>query len=166
MVEAIKSLSKEAEMMIHRGVLMRQRLSELQEANEAATRRKSHKIKRLQKQGTLTVEEGVRITTLNEFETRSDRKKAKKRARVVLRAGAIWAIRRSSSCEDLSRGRSRWLVNRVLNAASHSRITTFPSTFQLQHVEVGEPSQRRCGRCGEAEHNLRTCRQEVAIYFE
>ena len=49
MVEAIKSLSKGAELMIHEGVLMRQRLSELQEANKAATRRKSHKRKQIQK---------------------------------------------------------------------------------------------------------------------
>jgi hypothetical protein len=50
----------------------------------------------------------------------------------MLSAGAIWGIRRSSSCEDLSCGRSRWLVNRVLNAASHSRIrTTLTSTFPL-----------------------------------
>jgi hypothetical protein len=40
----------------------------------------------------------------------------------MLSAGAIWEIRRSSSCGGLSCGRSRWLVNRVLNAASHSRI--------------------------------------------
>jgi hypothetical protein len=40
----------------------------------------------------------------------------------MLSAGATWGIRRSSSCGDLSCRRSRWLVNRVLNAASHSRI--------------------------------------------
>jgi hypothetical protein len=46
-----------------------------------------------------------------------------------------WAIKRRSSCEDLSYRRSRWLVNRVLNAASHSRITTtLTSTFPLQHL--------------------------------
>jgi ribosomal protein L32 len=114
MVEAIKSLSKGAEMMIHQGVLMRQQVSELQEANKAATRRKSHKRKRVQKEGTLTVEDGVRLTTLKEFGARSNGKKAKKRA----------------------------------------------------HVEVGEPSQRRCGRCGETGHNARTCRQEAAINSE
>jgi hypothetical protein len=41
----------------------------------------------------------------------------------LLRAGATWAIRRSCCCEDLSYGRNRWMVNRVLNAASYSRIT-------------------------------------------
>jgi hypothetical protein len=57
----------------------------------------------------------------------------------VLRAGAAWAIRRSSSCEDLSHGRNRWLVNRVLNAASHSRIitTTLTSTSSSQQHVVG-----------------------------
>jgi hypothetical protein len=49
---------------------------------------------------------------------------------VLLRAGATWTIRRSSSCEDLSYGRNRWLVNRVFSATSHSRITTtLTSTF-------------------------------------
>jgi hypothetical protein len=93
---------------------MRQRVSELQEANEVATRRKSHKRKRVQEEGTLIVEDGVRLTTLKEFGARSDGKKAKKRVR----------------------------------------------------VKVGEPSQRRCRRCGEAGHNLRTCRQEAAIDSE
>jgi hypothetical protein len=74
----------------------------------------------------------------------------------LLRAGAIWAIRRSSSCEDLSHRRSRWLVNRVLDAASHSRITTtLTSTFQLQQFSpmcraatvppaMIPPPRRRC----------------------
>jgi hypothetical protein len=79
-----------------------------------ATRRKSHKRKRIQKEGILTVKEGVRLTTIREFAARSDRKKAKKRAR----------------------------------------------------VKVGEPSQRRCRRCGEAGHNSRTCKQDVAVDSE
>jgi hypothetical protein len=33
-------------------------------------------------------------------------------------------------------------------------------------IEAGEPSQRRCGRCGEAGHNARTCRQETAVDSE
>jgi hypothetical protein len=56
----------------------------------------------------------------------------------LLREGAVWAIRRSSSCEDLSYGRSRWLVNRVLNAASHSRtIITLTSTFNYNSSGLG-----------------------------
>lgn len=30
-------------------------------------------------------------------------------------------------------------------------------------IEAGEPSQRRCGHCGEVGHNARTCRQETAV---
>jgi hypothetical protein len=114
MIEAIKSLSKGAEMIAHSLVLMTKRNAELQAANEASSKRRSHKRKRVQQQGTLTISEGVRLTTLKEFGARSDGKKAKKRVR----------------------------------------------------VEVGEPSQRRCGRCGEAGHNARTCKQEVAVDSE
>ena len=90
---------------------MTKRNAKLEAANKAATRRRLHKRKRIQQEGTLIVDEGVRLTTLKEFGARSNRKKAKKRAR----------------------------------------------------VEVGEPSQRRCGRCGETGHNLRTCKQDVAV---
>jgi hypothetical protein len=106
-VEAVEKLAKGAEMMAHSLVLMTKRNAELEAANEVATRRKSHKRKRVQKEGTLTVEDGLRLITLKEFRARSDGKKLKKRSR----------------------------------------------------VEVGEPSQRRCGRCGETRHNLRTCKQ-------
>ena len=59
MVEAVKSLSKGAEMMAHALVLSQKRIAELEAANEAATRRKSYKRKRVQKEGTLIVEEGL-----------------------------------------------------------------------------------------------------------
>jgi hypothetical protein len=114
MVEAIKSLSKGAEMIAHSLVLMTKRNAELEAANEAATRRKSHKRKRIQREGILTIDEGERLTTLKEFGARSNGKKSKKRVR----------------------------------------------------IEAGEPSQRRCRRCGEAGHNARTCKQEVAIDSE
>jgi hypothetical protein len=93
---------------------MTKRNAELQAANEALSKRRSRKRKRVQQQGTLTIKEGVRLTTLKEFEARSNGKKAKKRVR----------------------------------------------------VKVGEPSQRRCRRCGEAGHNARTCKQEAVIDSE
>ena len=81
MVEALEKFSKGAAMMAHSMVLMTKRNAELQAANEAATRRKSHKRKRVQREGVLTAEEGLRLATLKEFGARSDGKKAKKRAR-------------------------------------------------------------------------------------
>jgi hypothetical protein len=54
---------------------------------------------------------------------------------LMLRAGATWAIRRSSSSEDLSDGRNRWLVNRVFSAASYSRsMNNSYINFLLQHL--------------------------------
>jgi len=100
--------------MAHALVLSQKRIAELKAANEAATRRKLYKRKRVQKEGTLKVEEGLRLTTLKEFKARSNREKAKKRL----------------------------------------------------SVKVGEPSQRRCRRCGEAGHNSRTCKQDVVEVSE
>jgi hypothetical protein len=62
-------------------VLAQQEIAKLQAANEAATRRKSHKRKQVKAEGTLTVKEGMRLTVLKEFKARSDGKKAKKRVR-------------------------------------------------------------------------------------
>ena len=110
-MEAVKKLAKGAKIMAHSLVLMTKRNAELQAANEAATRRKLYKRKRVQREGILTINKGERLTALREFRARSDRKKVKKRVR----------------------------------------------------VKAGEPSQQRCRRCGEAGHNARTCKQEVAI---
>ena len=90
-------------------MLAQQEIAELRAANEATSRRRSHKRKQIQKEGTLTVKEGQRITALQEFGARSDGRKQKKRVR----------------------------------------------------AEGGEPSQRRCGRCGKGGHNARTCKNEV-----
>ena len=59
MVEAVEKLAKGAEMMAHSLVLMTKRNAKLKAANEAATQRKSHKRKRVQKEGTLTISEGL-----------------------------------------------------------------------------------------------------------
>jgi hypothetical protein len=47
MVEAVKSLSKGAEMIAHALVLSQKRIAELKAANKAATRRKLYKRKRV-----------------------------------------------------------------------------------------------------------------------
>jgi hypothetical protein len=75
MMEALERFTKGAEMMAHLMVLMQKRNLELQAANEAAARRKSRKRKRLQRQGTLTVEEGQRLTLLKEVGQSNKRKK-------------------------------------------------------------------------------------------
>ena len=68
-------------MMMHSAVLLRTQVAELQAANKAATRRRSHKRKRIQKEGTITIKEGARLTALKAFGAHSDGKKSKKRAR-------------------------------------------------------------------------------------
>jgi hypothetical protein len=97
MVDALDRLTKGAEMMAHSLVLVRKQVAELQAANEAATRRKSHKRKRIQREGTLTVSEGVRLTTLKEFNARSDGKKASKKARV---GSGTQSSRRCGTCGE------------------------------------------------------------------
>ena len=62
-------------------MLAQKEIAELQAANKAATRRKSHKRKRVQAEGTLIVEDGARLAALKEFEARSDGKKLKTRVR-------------------------------------------------------------------------------------
>jgi hypothetical protein len=85
MVEAFEKIAKGAAVVAHKLVLSQKCIAEFEAANEAATRRKSHKRKRVQKERVLTVEDRVRLTTLKEFDARSDGKKAKKRVRVKVR---------------------------------------------------------------------------------
>jgi hypothetical protein len=97
MVEAVEKLAKGAEMMAHSLVLMSNQVKELQAANEAASRRKSRKRKRIQAEGTLIAEEGVRLTTIKEFAARSNGKKAKKSARAE---GSELTQRRCRRCGE------------------------------------------------------------------
>ena len=81
MVEAFEKVSKGAAIIAHKLVLAQQEIAELRAANEAATQRKSHKRKRVKKEGTLIVEDGLRLAALQEFGARSDGMKVKKRVR-------------------------------------------------------------------------------------
>jgi hypothetical protein len=83
MVETFEKLAKGAVVIAHKLVLAQREIAELRAANEAATRRKSYKRKRVQRGGILTIDEGERLTTLKEFGARSDGKKVKKRVRVT-----------------------------------------------------------------------------------
>jgi hypothetical protein len=82
MVNAFEKLAKGAAFVAHKLVLSQKRVAELEAANEAATRQKSRKRKRIQQEGTLIAEEGLRLTTLKEFAARGNGEKAKKRVRV------------------------------------------------------------------------------------
>ena len=64
-------------------MLAQKEIAELRAANEAATRRKSHKRKQVKAEGSMIVEDGQRRTALQEFGVRSDGKKAKKQVRAV-----------------------------------------------------------------------------------
>ena len=67
---------------MHSAVHLRKQVAELQATNEAVTRRKSSKKKRLQKDGKLTFEEGARLAALKKSGACSDREKGKKKVRV------------------------------------------------------------------------------------
>lgn len=96
MVDAFEKIAKGAVIIAHRLVLAQKQIAELQVANEAATQRKSHKRKRVQREGVLTAEEGLRLATLKDFGVRSDGKKVKKRAR----AGGESTQRRCGRCGE------------------------------------------------------------------
>jgi hypothetical protein len=66
-------------------VLLQKRITKPKAANKAATQRKLHKRKRVQKESILTIKDRVRLTTLKEFNARSNRKKAKKKVSVKVR---------------------------------------------------------------------------------
>jgi len=81
MVEAFEKMAKGAALVAHKLVLAQKQIAELQAANKAATRRKSHKRKRIQQEGVLIVKDGARLAALREFGARSDGRKSKKRVR-------------------------------------------------------------------------------------
>lgn len=62
-IQSLDRLTRGAERMAHSIVLMRDEIATLRKANEAATRRKQRKKKRIQKQGTLSKAEGEDIIT-------------------------------------------------------------------------------------------------------
>ncbi|KAJ8107255.1 hypothetical protein OPT61_g8994 [Boeremia exigua] len=80
-LSALEHYAKGGAILSHKLVLAQQEIKELRAAKEVATRRKSHKRKRVQKEGTLIVEDGQRLAALKEFGARGDRKRAKKQVR-------------------------------------------------------------------------------------
>ena len=72
-IEAIGQLKKGAEVMMLSAELMRDRITSLERANEAATKRRQRKKKRIQKQGTLTKGEGEDILAQREADQQIER---------------------------------------------------------------------------------------------
>jgi hypothetical protein len=74
-IEAIGQLRKGAEVMMLSAKLMRDRITSLEKANEAATKRRQRKKKQIQKQGTLTKGEGEDILAQKEADQQIEREK-------------------------------------------------------------------------------------------
>jgi hypothetical protein len=72
-VQAISQLKKGAEVMMLSAELMRDRIASLERANEAATKRRQRKKKRIQKRGTLTKGEGEDILAQKEADQQIER---------------------------------------------------------------------------------------------
>jgi hypothetical protein len=60
-LDSLDQLTRGAEIVMHSSVLLRDQVASLQKANEAATKRRERKKKRIQKQGTLTKAQGSEI---------------------------------------------------------------------------------------------------------
>jgi hypothetical protein len=96
-LSALKHYAKGGAILSHKLVIATERIKELKAATKAATRRKSYKRRRIQKEGTLTVEGGQQLTALKEFRARSDGKKRKKRVRAE---GGKPSQRRCRTCGE------------------------------------------------------------------
>jgi len=72
-IQAISQLKKGAEVIMLSAELMRDRITSLERANEAATKRRQRKKKRIQKQGTLTIGEGEDILAQREADQQIER---------------------------------------------------------------------------------------------
>ena len=73
MVEALDKLVKGANTLAHTATILRHEAVQLQRANDTFSKGKSRKRKRVQKEGTLSFEEGERLAALKEFGARSSK---------------------------------------------------------------------------------------------
>ena len=96
-IEAINQLKKGAEVMMLSAELMRDRITSLERANEAASARKQRKKKRIQKRGTLTKGEGEDILAQREVEQQISRKERQGGARSGL---SRQALARCTRCRE------------------------------------------------------------------
>ena len=96
-IEAINQLKKGAEVMMLSAELMRDRITNLERANEAASARKQRKKKRIQKRGTLTKGEGEDILAQREVEQQISREERQGGARSGL---SRQALARCTRCRE------------------------------------------------------------------
>jgi hypothetical protein len=96
-IEAINQLKKGAEVMMLSAELMRDRITSLERANEAASARKQRKKKRIQKRGTLTKGEGEDILAQREVEQQISREERQGGARSGL---SRQALARCTRCRE------------------------------------------------------------------
>ena len=94
---ALEHYAKGGAKVAHELALLKKERTELQAALAAATERKSHKRRRIQQEGTLTIKESQRVATLKEFGARGDGKKPKKRVRAE---GGEPSQRRCRTCGE------------------------------------------------------------------
>ena len=96
-IEAINQLKKGAEVMMLSAELMRDRIASLESANEAATKRRQRKKKRIQKRGTLTKGEGEDILAQKEADQQIAREERQEGERSGL---SRQALARCSRCRE------------------------------------------------------------------
>jgi hypothetical protein len=96
-IEAINQLKKGAEVMILSAELMRDRITSLERANEAASKRKQRKKKRIQKQGVLTKGAGEDILSQREADQQIAREERQGGERLGL---SRQALARCSKCRE------------------------------------------------------------------
>ncbi|OCL15345.1 hypothetical protein AOQ84DRAFT_279152, partial [Glonium stellatum] len=77
-IEAIHQLKKGAEVMMLSAELMRDRISTLEKANDAATKRSQRKKKRIQKKGVLTKGDGEDILAQKEADQQIEHEQRQK----------------------------------------------------------------------------------------
>ena len=72
-VAMVTQLQKGAEIAIHTAVLMREQIASLKKAVKAATTRRQRKRKRIQRQGALTIEQGLDLVSQQAIEEQLQR---------------------------------------------------------------------------------------------
>jgi hypothetical protein len=112
-IQAIGQLKKGAEVIMLSAELMRDRIASLERANEAASKRRQRKKKRIQKRGTLTKGEGEDILAQKEADLQIEREERQGGERSGL---SRQALARCKRCRETGHN-SRTCKNNTLDTA-------------------------------------------------